>query len=274
MSAKLNAALHFSLIVLVLIAMLGPFFYMISSSFMSFEEQFGQKPRLLPRSLDFASYRAVLFRFNFIRYLRNSFLIGLTTLVLCVSLSVLAAYSLARLRLPGKETIARLLLMIYLIPGILLLIPLYLMLAKAGLLKNYSGLIIAYLAQTIPVALYLFHNYIKSIPVELEESALIDGCSRLQVLGKIVFPLTLPAIVSVGTYVFTIAWNEFLFAYVFIDDPARFTLTRGLFNLFHSFHTPWDKVMAASTIIVGPVVVLFAVFGRKLQHAMLTSGLK
>jgi len=274
MGRKSNRAIFVILLILIVTVMLWPFLYMISSSFMSFGEQFGRETRLLPRSLSFKPYSDVLFRFDFIRYMKNSFLIGLTTLVLCVLLSVTAAYSLARLQLPGKEIVARMLMLIYFVPGILLLIPLYLMLAKAGLLKNYSGLILAYLAQTVPVAIYLFHNYIKSIPVEIEESALIDGCGRLAVLVRMILPLSLPVLISVGTYIFIIAWNEFLFAYVFIDEPVRFTLTRGLFNLYHSHHAPWDKIMAASTIIVIPVIVLFAFFGKKLQHALLTSGIK
>jgi len=124
------------------------------------------------------------------------------------------------------------------------------MMSRLHLTNSLTGLVLVYLAQTLPVALYMLGNYFRAIPPELEEAGLVDGAGRLSVIRHITIPLAMPAIATVMLYCFVIAWNEFLFAFVFLNDPDKLTLSPGLRYIYDSYHTPWDKVMAASTIII------------------------
>ncbi|GAI10571.1 unnamed protein product, partial [marine sediment metagenome] len=134
----------------------------------------------------------------------------------------------------GKE-----LQLVNMFPGILLIIPLFAVLAKVGFIDNLNGLILTYLAQTLPVSLYMLAAYFRTVPEEIEEAGLVDGCSRLGVITKITLPLSVPAMASVGIYTFMIAWNEFLYALVFLYDSDKFTMPLGLIRLYQSYHTSW-----------------------------------
>jgi len=168
----------------------------------------------------------------------------------------------------------RSILLVYMFPGILLIIPLFAMLAKVGFIDNLNGLILTYLAQTLPVSLYMLAAYFRTVPEEIEEAGLVDGCSRLGVITKITLPLSVPAMASVGIYTFMIAWNEFLYALVFLYDSNKFTMPLGLVKLYHSYHTSWDLVMAASVIITVPIIVLFLAFEKYLEQGLVAGGVK
>ena len=186
----------------------------------------------------------------------------------------LGAYAIARLRFKGKAIMMRSILLVYMFPEILLIIPLFAMLAKIGFIDNLNGLILTYLAQTLPVSLYMLAAYFRTVPEEIEEAGLVDGCSRLEVITKITLPLSVPAMASVGIYTFMIAWNEFLYALVFLYDSDKFTMPLGLVRLYQSYHTSWDLVMAASVIITVPIVVLFLTFEKYLEQGLVAGGVK
>ena len=156
------------------------------------------------------------------------------------------------------------------VPAIVLVIPLYAVFSQIGLRDSLLGLMIVYPATTIPVALYMLQGYFRGLPAELEEAGLMDGCSRIGVIWRITMPLSLPAIASVALYVFMIAWNEFLFAFMFLDSPEIFTLSRAVVSL-NSSEVPRQHLMAGAVIVTIPVLVIFLWFERFLV-AGLTAG--
>jgi len=264
----------FGSIGLFLVVILFPFYWMIISSMKGFSELFAYPPRFLPESFNLSAYWRVLFEQGFTQYLKNSFYVASFTAILNLILACLGAYAIARLRFKGKVMMMRSILLVYMFPGILLIIPLFTMLSKIGFIDNLNGLILTYLAQTLPVSLYMLSAYFRTIPEEIEEAGLIDGCSRLEVITKITLPLSVPAMASVGIFTFMIAWNEFLYALVFLYDSNKFTMPLGLVRLYTSYQTSWDEVMAASVIITIPIVVLFLTFEKYLQQGLTAGGVK
>ncbi len=218
-------------------------------------------------------YRAVLVDYNFLRYIANTAYVSITTMVLTLILSVLGAYAVARLEFRGRALMERAVLLTYMFPAIVLAIPLYVVFTQLGMRNTLSGLIIVYLAQTLPVALYMLRSYFETIPQSLEEAGLIDGCSRLEVIWRITLPLSLPALASVGLYVFMIAWNEFLFAFMFLDTPEIFTLSRGMVAL-NNQEVPYQYLMAGAVIVTVPVMLLFFWFERYLIGGLTAGGVK
>jgi multiple sugar transport system permease protein len=193
---------------------------------------------------------------------------------------VLGSYAIARLKFRGKEVMLNSILMIYLFPGVLLIIPLFAMLARIGdvlgfaVQDNLAVLIFTYLAQTLPVALYMLTNYFRTIPSEIEQAGLIDGCSRVDVIWRITLPLAIPALVSVAIYTFMIAWNEFLYALVFLNSRDIFTMPIKINAIYNDPSPQPHVVMAASTIMTIPVVILFLALERFLEEGLTAGGVK
>jgi multiple sugar transport system permease protein len=218
-------------------------------------------------------YREVLVTFNFLRLIANSTMISVVTVVFTVALAVLGAYAVTRLEFPGRALLSRGILLIYMFPAIVLVIPLYSVFSWVNLRDTLHGLVIVYLAQTLPVALYMLRSYFQTLPKDLEEAGMVDGTTRLGVIWRITLPLSLPALASVGLYVFMIAWNEFLFAFMFLDTPALFTLSRGMVALNHQ-EVPRQFLMAGAVIVSVPVMVIFFWFERYLIGGLTAGGVK
>lgn len=218
-------------------------------------------------------YREVLVTFKFLRYIGNTAFVAVSTMFITLALAVLGAYAVARLEFRGRTLMERAILLTYMFPAIVLAIPLYTIFTQLGLRDNLIGLIIVYLAQTLPVALYMLRSYFETIPASLEEAGLIDGCSRFEVIWRITLPLALPALASVGLYVFMIAWNEFLFAFMFLDTPELFTLSRGMVGL-NSQEVPRQFLMAGAVIVTVPIMVLFFWFEKYLVGGLTAGGVK
>lgn len=268
-----------------LTTILFPFYWMVSSSFKSRAEIGGREPVYVPGELRLEAYRELFdpshpsyqeFGTNVV----NSIMVAIPTALIAVILSVLGSYAIARLRFRGKNVLLNGILMIYLFPGVLIIIPLFAMLARIGarigfdVQDNLPILILTYLAQTLPVALYMLTNYFRTIPSEIEQAGLIDGCSRLEVIWRITLPLAIPALVSVAIYTFMIAWNEFLYALVFLNDHQMFTMPIKINTIFNDPSPRPHVVMAASTIMTIPVVVLFLALERYLAEGLAAGGVK
>ena len=206
------------------------------------------------------------------RYFLNSVWVSLLTVVLTLALAVPGAYAISRLTFPGQRLLSRSVLMIYLVPVIVLVIPLFVMLTNLGL-RNAWGLLLVYPATTLPVALYMLQGYFRGLPAELEEAGLMDGCSRLRVIWSITIPLALPAIASVALYVFMIAWNEFLIAFMLLSDQASFTLPIGI-NSMNSSEVAEQDLMAAAVVATVPIVVLFLWAERFMVQGLTSGGVK
>jgi len=259
---------------LVFIAVVAfPFYWMIVSSFKSLGEILMSPGNLGVdiRKIGFRAYYEVLFQHGFLRYISNSVYVSLITVVLSVTLATVGGYAVTRLRFRGREFMSYSILLIYMFPAIVLVVPLYVMFSRVGLRDSITLLIVVYLAQTLPVGLYMLRGYFQMLPVEIEHAGLIDGCTRFDVIWRIIIPLSAPALASVALYTFMIAWNEFLFAFMFLDTPEKFTLSRGVVQLAGSVHLSKQLVMAASVMVTIPIVALFLLFERYLVRG-LTAG--
>lgn len=253
-----------------------PFYWMVLSSLRPLGQILMDPANLWPDlgSLDLNAYKSVLFEHGFLRSVLNSSYVSLATVALSVTLATLGGYAVARLRFRGREALALSVLVIYMFPPIVLVIPLYVAFSILGLRDSLNALIIVYLAQTLPVALYMLENYFRSLPVEIERAGLVDGCTRLGVIWRIMIPLSAPALASVALYAFMIAWNEFLFAFMFLDTPQTFTLSRGVFQMAESVHLSKQLIMAASVVITLPVIGLFLLAERQLVKGLTAGALK
>lgn len=221
----------------------------------------------------FRSYIELFSEWGFGKFLLNSLIVSLSSIFIALIFSIPGAYAVARFNFPGKFIMINSILLIYLIPMITLLIPLYSFFTFLNLRDSLFGLIIVYPAVTIPVAIYMLQGYFKTIPQELEEAGLIDGLSRTGVIFKITLPLSLPAIASVSLFIFMVAWNEYLFAYMFLDTPDIFTLPRGLEQL-DGEEVPRQHLMAGSVIATVPVIVVFLFAEKYLQGGLTAGGIK
>jgi multiple sugar transport system permease protein len=264
---------------------LFPFYWMVSSSFKSQAEIGGRTPTYIPSELRLDAYQELFdpndpnYQ-NFGQAIRNSLILAVPTSLIAVILSTLGAYAIARLTFRGKNVMLNGILLIYLFPGVLIIIPLFAMLARLGtalgfeVQDNHGVLVFTYLAQTLPVALYMLVNYFRTIPSEIEQAGLIDGCSRMGVIWRITLPLAVPALISVGIYTFMIAWNEFLYAFVFLNDRTMFTMPIAINTIFNDPQPRPHVVMAASTIMTIPVMVLFLAMERYLAEGLAAGGVK
>ena len=208
---------------------------------------------------------------GFLRLLLNSLFLALATVVVTLIVSIMGAYAVARLDFFGKRTVHFLFLSVYLFPPILLAIPLFVAFSRLGLRGQLAPLIIVYVAQTMPICVYMLRNYFETVPVSLEEAAEVDGATRFQVIRKISLPLAVPAIAATSLFVFMIAWNEFLFALLFlVEERSNWTVSLGVSQL-QTIETPATTLMAGSVILTLPIIVLF-LFAERLMTEGLTRG--
>jgi multiple sugar transport system permease protein len=266
-------------------SILFPFYWMASSSFKSQLEISGREPTYIPSELRLEAYRELFDPSHpsyqaFGRNIWNSMIVSIPTAVIAVALSSLGAYAIARLQFKGKNAMLNGILLIYLFPGVLLIIPLFAMLARISVQLGFNVqdnlwvLVFTYLAQTLPVGLYMLTNYFRTIPDEIEQSGLIDGCSRFGVIWRITLPLAVPALISVFIYTFMIAWNEFLYALVFLNQNDMFTMPIKINTIFNDPSPRPHVVMAASTIMTIPIMVLFLALERYLAEGLAAGGVK
>lgn len=269
-------------VVFFMIITIFPLVYMIGLSFKPISELLRNPDSFLPSWSDVSSldtYREVLRPTSeggqgFLVFLRNSAIVGLVTMTVTVALSILAAYAAARLRFAGAKLVTWVILIVYLFPAVVIAIPLFVLFSRLGMRNSLYGLIIIYVAQTIPVALYMLRSYFQTVPAELEEAGLVDGLGRTGVLFRITIPLAAPAIAAVALYVFMIAWNEFLFALLFLTESRElWTLPLGVQQL-DTTEVPKTLLMAGSVIITMPVVLLFFLAERFLTEGLTAGGVK
>ncbi len=217
--------------------------------------------------------------FPFLKYFANSLMVGFLASLISVCLSILGAYSFSRLVFRGRSVVQRGVLFVYMFGGVLLLIPLYRIFAASGLLDTPAGtvvsLIIIYVVQTLPVSLYMLGNYFRTIPYSIEEAAMIEGLGRFGIIIRIIIPLSISAIVTVFIYCFMIAWNEYMFASIFLKSyKGLYTLPIGLKTLFVSKNAIWDRIMAASMLTAIPVMILFMSIQKNLTGGLAAGGVK
>lgn len=258
---------------LSLVVSLFPFYYMTVASLTPEASLYSLPPTLIPEEITFAHYRTVFGpeTFPFVTYFWNSLIVATITAGASVIVATFGAYSFARLDYRGRGVFSRGVLIVYMFSGILLVVPMFQVIVWLGFVDSLSALFITYLVQTLPVSLYMLGNYFRSIPQEIEEAAIMDGYSRLEVIFKITLPLSAPAIVAVFFFTFMIAWNEYLFASIFLETRGVFTLPIGIEALASGFNQVWGEIMAASLLTSVPLIVMF-VYLEKFMIEGLTFG--
>jgi multiple sugar transport system permease protein len=250
---------------------LGPFYWMLALSVRPSEIVFSTPPPLVYWDLTLDNYRTVIESTPFVRMFLNSLGVSIATTAVTLLFAAMAAHSLARLRFRGRLLISRGVLITYIFPQILLVVPLFVAMVNLRLANSYLGLVLTYLTFSFPFAMWMLTAYFQTIPVELEEAALIDGASRFTVFCRIVLPLAKPGIAAAGIFTFIHAWNEFLYALVLMNAEEKATLTIGLLRLLSSETLDWGAMLAATSMMVVPVVFAFLYYQRHLVSG-LTAG--
>ncbi|MEU4442398.1 carbohydrate ABC transporter permease [Actinosynnema sp. NPDC050801] len=273
------AVLRPVVVVCFLIATLLPFYYMLMLSLRPIEDLLRRPDSLFVDlgRLTLDTYVDVLRPVaeggqGFLELLGNSAVVATASVLVALVIAVPGAYAVGRLEFFGRRHVSSLFLAVYLFPGIVLAIPLFVLLTRMQLRGSLVGLVLVYIAQTVPVAIYMLKNYFETIPVSVEEAGLVDGLSRVGVIRRISLPLAMPSVVATGIFVFMIAWNEFLFALLFlVERRDSWTVSLGLAQLSGSIEVPTTVLMAGSVVITLPVVLLFFLTEGLLSQG-LTSG--
>jgi ABC-type glycerol-3-phosphate transport system permease component len=236
-------------------------------------------PDIMSGSLFSASFttkhfEAILARTDFLIALKNSLIVGAVTAIATLVLAVPAAYSLSRFKYLGRDLLGFLILGTQMLPAVAVIVPIVMIVRSLGLTNSIGALAFIHLSLGLPIAVWMLKGYVDSVPVELEEAALIDGCSRVGALCRITFPLIRPAVVAVGTFAFVLSWGEFLMALSLITKVESKTLPLALQTLFDPYSFSWGEVMAGGVVIAAPVVILFLMFRHQIVGGLSAGGVK
>lgn len=251
-----------------------PVYWIVATSLKVEREIYSLPPTLAPAAPTLANYEAVLLRTRFPEFLRNSFVVALLATVLSVAIGTLAAYAITRMRFRGRAAVARGIVAAYLLPPALLFIPLFIVLQRLGLIDSLGGLVLAYLTFTVPFSTWMLIGYIRTIPTELDEAARIDGAGRLQVLLRVLLPVAAPGVVIVALFAFTQVWNEFLYALVYVYSDRARTITSGLVGLMMGDVFIWGQLMAAASVAIAPVLLIYVFAQRWLVEGLASGSVK
>lgn len=244
----------------VILYSLFPMYWMVISGLRAGRALF--EPLLLPGPYSWQGYKTILSLTDFPTYYLNSILIAVGTTVITVAVVTPMAYALVRSRLPGMMLMVRAMLFAYMFPALLLAIPIYIFLVKIGLDDTRLSLILTHSTFTLPLGVWLMWGFFKNFPFEVEESAFIDGCSRLQAIYRIIMPLTLPGVLTVVLFAFVLSWSDFVFSLILITSDELKTLPYGLASIDDAYDANWGELMAGSTMICLPLLALFAFLSR------------
>jgi multiple sugar transport system permease protein len=252
-----------------------PLFWMISTALKPHIETFAIPPTLLPVKPTLDHFKVMIFQTPFLQYFANSARVASATATLVIITATLGAYSLVRFRYRGRRLMAQMILFTYLLPAVVLLLPLYLLMAKIGLTNSLWGLVIAYTTFAMPFSLWLLRSFIASIPIDLEEAAMVDGASRMRAFLDVVLPQALPGIISTTLFSFILSWNEYLYSMVFISMDAKKTLPPGVISMLQQNQlTEWALLMAASVMMAVPVVISFSFLQKHLTRGFGAGAVK
>ena len=273
---RINKIVFYVSLVFMLFIILFPFIIMLSTSLKGAKEAIQYPPTIIPKNITFEHYRDIFNPkiFPFLNYFKNSLYVAVFTAIISVAAGIFGGYSLSKLNFMGKTVINGSFYTVYMFSGILLVVPLFRIMSKLGLHDTKTALIITLVVQTLPTSIYMLKSYFDTIPKDLEEAGMIDGLNRIQIIFKIIIPLSLAGIASVFIYCFMIAWNDYLFAVVFISSPEYFTLPIGLNALFNTPDYIWGRMMAASLVTALPVVIMYAVSEKFIRGNMVAGGVK
>ena len=261
-------------LVLITLFSIFPVYWMVLCSIRSYPELTATPPHLFPVSFSGEFYRTVFLYTSFFTFLKNSCIVTLGTVAVNMVVSAMAAHSLARLRFKGKLLLSRGILFTYVLPKMVILIPIFVTLVRLGLANTYIGLILTYVVFTFPFCVWMLTAYFQTIPKELEECARIDGASNMRAFIQIILPLAAPGIGAVAIFTFISTWKEFLYAFIILNIEAKKTLTVGLYGLLGLEVVEWGESLAMSTLMVIPVLIFFFVFQKGFVRGLTAGAVK
>ena len=252
-----------------------PLFWMIITSVKPQFELFRIPPTFWPEQITFEHYSRLLFETPFLKYMRNSLILSFATTILVVTVATLGAHSLVRFRYPGRERLAQMVLFTYLLPSVVLILPLYLMMVWLGIANTLFSLVLAYVTFALPYALWLLRSFMQGIPDDLEAAALVDGATRMEAFVDVILPQALPGIISTALFTFILSWNEYLFALVLVNTDEARPLTTGVMSMLVSaFNIEWSLLMAAAVMMSLPLIIIFAFLQKYLTRGFGAGGVK
>jgi len=261
-------------LVIFLLVILVPFWWIANMSFKSYAQIQFATSIYVPNPFTWENYTGLWADTRFPLWFRNSLITALVVTATTIVIATLGGYAVARLQFPGRESVASLILILYLVPPALLFIPLYRVLAELGTTNHLTSLFLSYPTFTVPFCTWLLIGFFKALPKELEEAALIDGANRMKAFAKVLLPLATPGIVASAIFAFTLSWNEFLYALVFIQDETSITVPVGLNLLIYGDVFHWGELMAASVITTLPVVALYMFIHRWMVEGLVAGSVK
>jgi multiple sugar transport system permease protein len=270
-TVTLQSALAYAVLFTLAVVVLFPFYWMIITSFKTEDQMRSTVSMFWPRPFAVENYQQLLAKTEFAAWYANSITVAVSSTLLATAVGTIGAYALARLKFLGRGFMASATLITYLVPPSILFIPLYAQMRNLGLANSLAGLIAAYPSFTVPFVTWLLMGYFESIPEELEESAMIDGATRFGAFYRIVLPLSAPGVLAAGLYAFTQAWNEFLYALVFITDAKLRTLPVGLASFITGDVYGWGYLMSGAVLTTLPVIAAY-IYLQKYMVEGLTAG--
>jgi multiple sugar transport system permease protein len=258
----------------VTLIVLGPLIVEFKSSLQPPTEIESYPPILLPIHPTLANFANALGGRNFYRFLLNSMMVASATAFASIVVAALAAFALSRLRFRGQELFSQGVLLLYMFPSILLVVPLYLTFFKLHLVDSMIGLIISYVPIALPLCIWMLEAFFNTIPKDLDDAAMIDGCTRLGVIFRVVLPLSAPGVAATAVFAFMTAWGEYIFAITFINSEINKTVVAGLYSLVGYYAMDHGLVMAASVFVTLPPLLLFFAFQRYLIAGLTMGAVK
>jgi len=259
---------------LLLLVVIFPFYWMVNTSLKPMSEVFKSPPAFYPSQLSWAGYVNIWATRLMGRFFLNSTIISVGSTLLAMALSALAAYGFSRFRLRWEQPLILILLLTQMLPGTLLIIPYFQLMAKLRLINSYLSLILAYVSFALPFSTWMLVGFFRSIPLELDEAAMVDGCTRVGAFWRVILPLSVPGLVAVAIFTFLLAWNAYVFALVLTTDPKMFPLSVGIANMLGEYQVAWNEMMAAAVLATLPVFILYGFLERYLVQGITAGAIK
>lgn len=271
---RVQSALAYAALLALALMVVFPFYWMTITSFKSEEQMRSLTSMFWPSPFVLENYRQLLGRTDFTTWFGNSVVVAVSSTLLATAIGTIGAYALARLRFLGRAFMASTVLITYLVPPSILFIPLYAQMRTLGLADSLAGLVAAYPSFTVPFVTWLLMGYFESIPEELEEAAMIDGATRFGAFWRVVLPLAAPGVLAAGLYAFTQAWNEFLYALVFVTDVKMRTLPVGLSSFITGDVYGWGYLMSGAVLTTLPVIAAYIYLQRYMVEGLTAGSVK
>ena len=253
---------------------IAPLLWMLSTSLKPPREVLATPPTLLPAAPTIDNFARLVTDTAFLVYFRNSVVVSSITVLLTLAVGAVGAYSLTRFAFAGRETVAKVILCTYMFAPIMIVVPVYVMARRVGLVNTHTALVLSYTSFCLPFALWLLRAFFRSIPLELEEAALVDGAGRGRAVLYVVLPLALPGLIATSIFTFTLAWNDYVFTRILIASDELKTLPVGVQDLFSAGVVDWGLVMAAGVLVTLPALAFFMAVQRHLVAGWGSGGLK